>query len=107
MRHGPIVTCACGCGSTGHNEGNGYITSCYDRWRGAGYPKEGPPPARPKTNPWRPTGPRGAATLALYGQLVDQRATQARIRREIGLSDRQILRYAAAWRAQQESEANQ
>jgi len=40
----PIVECAC-CGVEGQHQGNGYITACYHRWRRAGFPPEGPPPA--------------------------------------------------------------
>ena len=40
----PIVECAC-CGVEGQHQGHGYITACYHRWRDAGFPADGPPPA--------------------------------------------------------------
>ncbi|GAA0402670.1 hypothetical protein GCM10009530_63290 [Microbispora corallina] len=51
---------------------------------------------------WVPKWSHTKELLALYGQLVAENATPARIRREMGLGERQIQRYAAAYRAQQE-----
>ena len=54
---------------------------------------------------WVPTMPHAKRLLDLYGRLVTDNATEERIRWEMGLSERQILRYAAAWRHQQQNKA--
>lgn len=41
----PIITCVCGCEQRGERRGpRQYIRACYERWRRAGNPPEGPPP---------------------------------------------------------------
>ena len=51
-----LVTCSCGCGRLGERRGSrGYIRACYERWRRAGQPAAGPPPAP------TPTTDQGAA----------------------------------------------
>lgn len=39
-----LIECAC-CGVEGTLQGHGYIGACYYRWRNAGWPASGPPPA--------------------------------------------------------------
>lgn len=54
--------------------------------------------------PWVPQFRHAKQLLDLYGRLVTQGATRERITWEMGLSERQVQRYAAAWRAQQQHE---
>lgn len=83
-----------------------WCRSCYGRWDRAGRPSSGPPPRpeRPQRTPWIPTGRIGLAQLARYGQLVAEGATRERIAWEMSIGDRQIQRYALAWRAQQQEQ---
>ncbi|MGI5155777.1 hypothetical protein [Microbispora sp. CA-102843] len=106
MRYGRIVTCACGCKETGVNAGFGYVAACYDRWKRAGRPKEGPPPRRdyqPRP-PWNPVQDRSKALLEDYQFLTRQGVTDIDMLADrLGCSTRHVWRLVQAARALDQS----
>ncbi|MEV4096936.1 hypothetical protein [Streptosporangium saharense] len=98
----PTVTCAC-CGKPGTHHARGLTTACYTRHRAHNtlhrYPRTLGVAAT-----WTPTTARTQRLLARYAALVAAKATPARIRWELSLSERQIQRYAAAHRHTQTTE---
>lgn len=91
------VICAC-CGKTGPHKARGLRTTCYDRHRRQGtldqYPRR---PSAPRP----PREPHGKRMLARYAELVSRGFSPARIAFELGVGERTVQRYAAAYALQQ------
>lgn len=95
------VNCAC-CGKTGPHKARGLRTTCYDRHRRQGtldrYLR------RPSAAPRPPRESHGKRMLARYAELVSRRLSPARIAFELGVGERTVQRYAAAYALQQAQE---
>ncbi|MEU4332360.1 hypothetical protein [Nonomuraea dietziae] len=93
---GALISCVC-CGQLGRSDGRNLIESCYNRYRRRGtlhlYPR-----ITQAAEPWKPTGPHGRRMLERYQQLAAVRPalSTARIAFELGVSERQVWRYAGA-----------
>ncbi|WP_405149499.1 hypothetical protein OG589_14735 [Sphaerisporangium sp. NBC_01403] len=96
------IACVC-CGKPGQHNARGLRTSCYDRHRAKGtldrYPRR--PPAAPRP----PKEPHGKRMLARYAELVSRRLSPARIAWELGVGERTVQRYAAAYALQRAEQA--
>ena len=92
-RQRPRINCAC-CNQPGDHKGRGLISSCYEyhKWRGTLHRY----PVRPHGTPWIPPKRKGLTTLARYTELLSEKASVARIRWELSLTERSIQRYEAA-----------
>jgi hypothetical protein len=107
-----IIVCAC-CQVEDQHGAYGWIRPCYERWKSAGRPEEGPPPLRTweplsPGEPWRPVGPHGERMVARYAEIAELGWSRERIAFELGVGERQILRYAAYLRRlKQEQEPRQ
>ncbi|MEU6781459.1 hypothetical protein ABZ912_19825 [Nonomuraea angiospora] len=101
-----FITCIC-CQKHGRHSGRGLIGTCYDRNRAHGTLDRYPRTLTPAT-PEPPTGVHGKRMYARYLQLaaIRPKPSVARIAFELGVSDRQVWRYAAIHRTQQQKEAN-
>ncbi|WP_188187995.1 hypothetical protein [Nonomuraea sp. SYSU D8015] len=97
-KHRRIITCIC-CGQDGPSRARRLIQPCYDRHKKRGTLTQYPRVTNPDT--WHPTGSHGQRMLARYQQLTSLRPplSIARIAFELGVSERQVQRYASATRA--------
>jgi hypothetical protein len=101
--NGRPIRCAC-CQRLGRNDGRNLIESCYARHRRQGT-LDGFPRATQPAEPWIPTGSHGERMLDRYQELAAIRPplTRERIAFELGVSERQVQRYAAAIRTRREA----
>ncbi|WP_436759391.1 hypothetical protein [Streptosporangium sp. V21-05] len=88
------IRCAC-CQANGLHRGRGLINACYVRHTRNGTLNRFP---RQPSATWMPVTPKGRQTLTDYAALVAERATPTRIRWVLSLSERQLQRYANAYR---------
>lgn len=79
----------------------GLIIACYTRHQRAGTLDQYPL-SEPTGSPWRPTGRIGTSTLNRYIAMEVRGFSPARIRFELGLSARQVNRYAQVAKEQRE-----
>jgi hypothetical protein len=101
MRIRRTITCIC-CKRTGTHKGRNLVWACYERHKRAGTLHRFPRSVHP-AKPWIPTSRHGRRMLDRYRALAAIRpplSTQ-RIAFELGVSDRQVERYAAATRTNQ------
>ncbi|MEU8035681.1 hypothetical protein [Streptosporangium sp. NPDC049078] len=98
-RHTVDIRCRC-CKKPGKHMGRGLIISCYTRHQRAGTLHRFPIP-KPASPGWSPTGRLGEKTLDRYIALDTRGLSPARIRFELGLSARQVQRYAKAAKERQ------
>lgn len=98
------INCAC-CQKPGHAHGRNLIKPCYNRHRDNGTLHRYPLTMR-RVEPWQPTSRHGRRMLDRYQALAAIRPTPsvARIAFELGVSDRQVWRYAAAIRAEEQNQ---
>lgn len=96
-----IITCVC-CSKQGRHGGRNLIHNCYVRHQKRGTLHQFPRNTQP-AEPWRPTGPHGRLMVERYQELAAIRPALSteRIAFELGVSERQVWRYAAYVRAQQ------
>jgi hypothetical protein len=96
------ITCAC-CQRQGTHHARGLTHTCYSRHRGH-RTLDRYPPTMPAREPWQPVGPHGRRMLDRYQQLASIRPkpSTARIAFELGVTERQVYRYAAAIAATQD-----
>lgn len=106
MKRGAIITCIC-CRKRGRHNGRNLIEACYQRnWKHRTldrYPRT-LTPAMPEP----PISVHGRRMYARYLELAALRPkpSVARIAFELGVSERQVWRYAAIHRAQQQQEVD-
>lgn len=95
------ITCKC-CGRRGYHGGRNLTRACYVRHARAGTLHRFPRNTKP-AEPWQPTGPHGRLMVERYQQLADARPPLSvrRIAFELGVTERQVWRYAAATRTTQ------
>jgi hypothetical protein len=93
------ITCAC-CQRPGIHHARGLTGTCYSRHHDHHALDRYPTTTR-RVQPWQPVGPHGRRMLDRYQQLADIRPkpSTAWIAFELGVSRRQVERYAAALRA--------
>jgi hypothetical protein len=95
-----IVTCRC-CGKTGQHAAHGWIGPCWHRWRRAGKPAGGPPPA--PTRAEHNALARAGYTAKAAGRAEDyfwlreeQGMTRLHAAERLGISQRTAQRYEAS-----------
>lgn len=91
------------CRSCGHHRvivARGWCTTCNRRWVNAGRPKEGPPPppVKPRRTPWIPLREDTRERMEFAANLASRNVATPHIAWRLGLSERQVQRYLAAWR---------
>ncbi|MER7500485.1 hypothetical protein AB0L05_27885 [Nonomuraea pusilla] len=96
-----FILCAC-CQQPGRHHGRGLISRCHYRHTRNGTLEQFPLSRHP-AEPWQPIGPHGRRMLDRYRKLAAVRPplTTAAIAWELGVSERQVHRYAAAIRTTQ------
>ncbi|MEU8270165.1 hypothetical protein AB0B89_23775 [Sphaerisporangium sp. NPDC049002] len=97
------ITCAC-CRRRGLHKARGLRTACYPRHHDNGTLAQYPT-TRELKEPWAPHNAHGKRMLARYVELASQGRTAAQIAWELGVGERTVQRYAAAYAAQQSEQA--
>ncbi|MFD1940552.1 hypothetical protein ACFSKW_54775 [Nonomuraea mangrovi] len=93
---GALINCAC-CGQPGRSDGRNLIESCYRRHLRHGTLDQYPRLTQAR-EPWKPLGPHGRRMVERYCRLasIKPALSVARIAFELGVSERQVWRYATA-----------
>ncbi|MEU3162929.1 hypothetical protein [Streptosporangium sp. NPDC006930] len=99
-RHTVDILCRC-CKKPGKHAGRGLIIACHSRHYYRGTLDQYPLTVTGGTA-WTPTGRIGTETLRRYMAMDKRGFSPARIRFELGLSPRQVYRYAKAARERRE-----
>ncbi|WP_157253133.1 hypothetical protein [Nonomuraea typhae] len=94
-----IITCIC-CGTSGRHRARNLVVACYKRYERARTLDRFSRIRQPAAA-WKPTGKHGSTMLERYQRLAAVRPPLkvATMAFEMGVSERQVWRYAAAARA--------
>lgn len=93
------ASCRCGCGRIGANHARGLVDACYQRLRAAGLLYLYPPPPSGGPRTARLLGERGGERAEDYAELRDWGLSRRQAAQRMGVTLRQVDRYAAHLRA--------